>query len=294
LLGIGLASTFSMVGSVLLTLVQFTLTGPGAGDGVARLPAGDPPVWASTMIRLQPPAGPDASPAEARAVGPANGPRPDSVVAVVAREDAATHVSLMGLSETSALDYSPLTRRERWRLFMNQTVTSLGAYAPVVVTAVVAQRLRTPPEWGDNASGFGKRMALAFGTNVVKGVIQSGGAALLKQDPRFIRSGGGGFWRRAGHAVLFTVFTYDDRGRTCFGSANVASFYGSNVVSALLYPPGHHAWREGVQAANLQMAMSAAFNVLQEFWPDMRRILRRSHSLKGQPGAPASRSSRVP
>jgi hypothetical protein len=281
-----------MVGPVLLTLLQFTSTGPGAGDGVASLPAGNPPEWASTMIRLEPPADPAAD--EARAGGPVNGPRPDSVVAVVAREDAATHVSLIGFSETSALDYSPLTRQERWRLFLNQTATSPGAFAPVLATAVLAQRFRTPPEWGDNASGFGKRMALAFGTNVVQGVIQSAGDALLKQDPRFIRSATGGFWRRAGHAVLFTVFTYDDRGRTRFGAANVASFYGSSIVSALLYPPGHNAWREGVQAANLQMALSAAFNVVQEFWPDMRRLLRRSHSLKEQPKASTSSSPRVP
>jgi hypothetical protein len=235
------------------------------------------------MIRLEPPTDEDAAAAEARAVSPANGPRPDSVIAVVAREDAATHVSLIGFSETSALDYSSLTRQERWRLFLNQTATSPGAFAPVVVTAVISQRFRTPLEWGDNASGFGKRLALAFGTNVVQGVIQSGGDALLKQEPRFIRSGAGGFWRRAGHAVLFTVFTYDDRGRTRFGAANVASFYGSSIVSALLYPPGHNAWREGVQAANLQMAMNAAFNIFQEFWPDMRKLLRRAHTLKGHP-----------
>jgi hypothetical protein len=272
-----------MVGPVLLTLLQFTSTGPGVGDGVESLPTGNPPAWASTMIRIEPPTDPDTAPAGARAAGPLNGPRPDSVVAVVAREDAATHVSLIGFSETSALDYSPLTRQERWRLFLNQTATSPGAFAPVLATAVLAQRFRTPPEWGDNASGFGKRVALAFGTNVVQGVIQSAGDALLKQDPRFIRSATGGFWSRAGHAVLFTVFTYDDRGRTRFGAANVASFYGSSIMSALLYPRGHNAWREGVQAANLQMAMSAAFNVFQEFWPDMRRLLRRSHSPKGQP-----------
>ncbi len=137
-------------------------------------------------------------------------------------------------------------------------------------------------------------MALAFGTNVVQGVIQSAGDAMLKHDPRFIRSATGGFWSRAGHAVLFTVFTYDDRGRTRFGAANVASYYGSSIVSALLYPPGHNAWREGVQAANLQMAMSAAFNVFQEFWPDMRRLLRRAHSPRGQSKATTSRSERAP
>jgi hypothetical protein len=266
-----------VVGPVLFTLLQLAPTGPGAGAGVAILPAGNPPAWASALIRLEPAPGPDAASAEAHSVRSAYGPQPDSVVAVVAREEAATHVSLIGFSETSALDYSPLTRQERWRLFLNQTVTSPGAFAPVLATAVLAQRFRTPPEWGDNASGFGKRMALAFGTNVVQGVIQSAGDAVLKQDPRFIRSGTGGFWRRAGHAVLFTVFTYDDRGRTCFGAANVASFYGSSIASALFYPRGHHAWREGVQAANLQMAMSAAFNVFQEFWPDIRRAFRRSH-----------------
>ncbi|HXB56660.1 MAG TPA: hypothetical protein VN461_17965 [Vicinamibacteria bacterium] len=266
-----------MVGLALLTLLQFTPTGSGVGDGVTSLPAANPPAWASVLIRLEPPPGPDAASAEARSLCPANGPRPDSVVAVVAREEAATHVSLIGFSETSALDYSPLTRGERWRLFLNQTVTSPGAFAPVLATAVLAQRFRTPPEWGDNTSGFGKRMALAFGTNVVQGVIQSAGDAMLKQDPRFIRSGQRGFWRRAAHAVQFTVFTYDDRGRTCFGTANVASFYGSSIASALLYPPGHHAWREGVQAANLQLAMSAAFNVFQEFWPDIQRTFRRSH-----------------
>jgi hypothetical protein len=262
-----------VVGPVLFTLLQFASADPGAGDGVATLPGGNPPAWASVLVRLEP--APD--PAQSNSFGSACGPRTDSVVGVLGREEAATHVSLIGFSETSALDYSPLTRQERWRLFLNQTVTSPGAFAPVLATAVLAQRFRTPPEWGDNASGFGKRMALAFGTNVVQGVIQSAGDAALKQDPRYIRSGQGNFWRRAGHAVLFTVFTYDDRGRTCFGTANVASYYGSSIASALLYPPGHHAWREGVRAANLQLAMSAAFNVFEEFWPDIRKAFRRSH-----------------
>jgi hypothetical protein len=264
-----------VVGPVLFTLLQFAAESTGAGDGVASLPAGNPPAWASALVRLEPP--PEPAPAQSNSLRSAYGPRPDSVVAVVAREEAATHVSLIGFSATSALDYSPLTRQERWRLFLNQTMTSPGAFAPVLATAVLAQRFRTPPEWGDSASGFGKRMALAFGTNVVQGVIQSAGDAVLKQDPRYIRSGQGNFWRRAGHAVLFTAFTYDERGRTCFGTANVASYYGSSIASALLYPPGHHAWREGVQAANLQLAMSAAFNVFEEFWPDLRRAFRRPH-----------------
>jgi len=188
-----------------------------------------------------------------------------------------THVNILGLSSTSGLDYTPLTGSERWQLFLKQTFTTPGAYAPVFATSIVAQWRLEPPEWEDGFSGYGKRAASAFGTNVVQGLIQTSGNQLLKQDPRFIRRGTGGFWRRTGHAALFTFFTYNDEGKTRPGLANLASFYGSNVIAVLWYPPGHDALREGVEAANIQMAMNLGFNILQEFWPDLWRLVKHPH-----------------
>jgi hypothetical protein len=185
-------------------------------------------------------------------------------------DEQATHVSILGLSSTSNSGYRPLTSPERWRLFLNGTCCSPGAFGPVIATSIVGQLTSTPQEWGGGAVGYGKRLTSAVGTNVVQGVIQYAGNALLKQDPRFIRSGAGSFGHRMGHAVAFTFLTYNSKAETRLGTANLASFYGSSVVAILWYPPGHHAWSDGVKAANLQMGMNVVFNILQEFWPDIR------------------------
>jgi len=181
------------------------------------------------------------------------------------------HVNVLGLASTSGADYQPLNGHERWRFFLNSTVASPGAFAPVVATSLVAQLRLEPPEWDDHFDGYGKRLLSAFGTNIVQGVIQSSGNALLKTDPRYIRSAQPGFWHRAGHAVLFTTFTYNEHGKARPGIANLASFYGSNIIAVLWYPPGHHAVSEGVKTANIQMGLNLGFNVLQEFWPDIKR-----------------------
>jgi hypothetical protein len=257
-----------MVGSVaIIALLNLSPVGADSADGIETLPVATQPSWAGSLVSLEPPQAPPES--VGLVVYP---PAPD--VFRAASGNSATHVSILGFTETEAVNYRPLTGHERWELFLNSTFTTPGAYAPVLVTAAVSQLQRTPPEWGQGASGFNKRLAVAFGTNIVQGVIQTAGDALTKEDPRFVRAGTGGFWHRAQHAVLFTVFTLDDRGRTRFGAANLASFYGSSVVSALWYPRGHNALREGVRAANLQIAMNAVFNLFQEFWPDIKRAIR--------------------
>jgi hypothetical protein len=260
---------------VLIALLQVDAGGALSVDAVATLPVVDTPEWANTLIRLEAQPASNALPTGTSDVGPFS-PTQLKLEVPAPRDSGATHVSLLGLTQTPGIEYRPLTGHERWELFWNETVSSPGAYGPVVVTSIWNQITKTPPEWGSGASGLGWRAASAFGTNVVQGVIQSAGCALLKQDPRFIRIGEGGFWRRARHAVLFTALTYDDHGRTTFATGNVASFYGSDIVTILWYPPGHHALSEGLKAANFQMAMNAVFNLFQEFWPDIKRKFKRT------------------
>jgi hypothetical protein len=79
------------------------VTEAGAGDGVASLPAGIPPAWASSLLRLEPPAA--LVPAKAPDRSLTNCHQPASARALDALGDAATQVSLLGFSETSALNY---------------------------------------------------------------------------------------------------------------------------------------------------------------------------------------------
>jgi hypothetical protein len=69
---------------------------------------------------------------------------------------------------------------------------------------------------------------------------------LVTEDPRYLLSDGGGFWRRTGHAFRGTILTHTDRG--------------TETLSI---------WRLG-------SGLDFASNLASEFWPDLRRkILRR-------------------
>jgi hypothetical protein len=95
---------------------------------------------------------------------------------------------LTNTDAVSAAHYKPLNGRERWQLYLAQTYTTPGAYTGVFFDAMLDQASRQPAEWGAGAAGFSKRLAFRFGTNILQNSMQSVGAALLKEDPRYIRS----------------------------------------------------------------------------------------------------------
>jgi hypothetical protein len=174
------------------------------------------------------------------------------------------------MARVSESNYSPLTGSERWKLYLNMTYSSVGAYFTPVLTALLLDQARgTPKQWGTGASGLGRRVASRVGNSVVQGSFQAPMAAVLHEDVRYIASNQHGFKRRAEHALVYSFVTYNRQGHRTPNIAWLASFYAATAVSSAWLPGIRNPTSYTFTNATEQIAISASLNIFQEFWPEI-------------------------
>jgi len=182
---------------------------------------------------------------------------------------------ITGTGSVSGISYSPLTNEQRWQLYLNQNFKTTGAYLGMFASSIIDHVQDSPPEWGDGAAGYGKRLASRFGTNVIQGTVQAAGCAALGFDPRYVRSKSTGALSRTGHALLYTFVTLNNEGKPRPSVATLGSYYASGMMSVLWLPQRYTALGDGIRDGNRQVIYGGLFNVVQEFWPEVKRLFRR-------------------
>lgn len=170
--------------------------------------------------------------------------------------------------------YQPLTSRERWNLYAKKTYGP-EAWARDAFVSGLRQLKNEPPEWGQGAAGYGHRFGAGFARHVVRASIEYGGGALLGEDPRYERCQCRGAFPRAGHAVKSTFLARNREGERVLAAARLTGIYGSQVIALAWYPKRYTVVGDGLRWGTLSLGFNAGFNVLREFWPDLRRSLRR-------------------
>jgi hypothetical protein len=183
-----------------------------------------------------------------------------------------------GLAVAAEPSYRPLTGKERWKLYFKMTYASAGPYLSPVMTALLLDEANgTPRQWGGGFPGFGRRLASRAGNAVLEGTFQAPLAALLHEDVRYIPTTQRSFQRRAFHAVLYSFLTYNDKGHPTLNIANLIAYYASTAVTTAWLPGTQNAARYTFINASEQIALSFPLNVVQEFWPEIRRHVFRRH-----------------
>ncbi|HUQ95879.1 MAG TPA: hypothetical protein VM120_29650 [Bryobacteraceae bacterium] len=141
------------------------------------------------------------------------------------------------------------------------------------------QHLRNAPrEWGRGAAGFGRRMGTGFGRHMIRTGIQYGVSAALHEQIGYIPSGKERFRPRLQYALLSTVVTrkkITDRQTVAVG--RISSAFGAGLISRLWMPARFHTVANGVSSAGVSLGLDAGVNVFREFWPDMRKKVRRGN-----------------
>jgi hypothetical protein len=143
--------------------------------------------------------------------------------------------------------------------------------------AGISQAENSEPGYGQGAQGYGKRFGASFadGTieNYVTGAILP---SLLHQDPRFFQSGQGGFWRRTGYAVSRIVVTRTDSGSQAFNFSEVFGSAASAAISTYSYHPSADRTLSNTASVwGTQVGYDTVTIVVKEFWPDIRRKLKK-------------------
>lgn len=169
----------------------------------------------------------------------------------------------------------PLDVKDKLR-FHAESVFSPWSLAGSAAYAGVLQEIGTPEEWGQSPGAYGKRVASTVAYTAIRGTLAFGLDSTLHQDPRYLRSGTTGFWRRTAHALRGTVLTRTDRGGQTLATWRLGSAYGAAFLSNQWYPDRLNTVRLDVLQGTLQLGFDFAGNLGSEFWPDIKRkMLRR-------------------
>jgi len=180
-----------------------------------------------------------------------------------------------GKGTVSEDDYHPLTGKERWEYYFRATYWSPAAVFGAAGPALGAQIGNFPPEWGGGIKGYSRRLASEFGNNIITNSIQSGLAALIKHEPRYVRSAKKGVLKRTGHALAFVFVTYNDEGKVRPAIANLVADYGGAFAQIAWYPRRYTVRGDGVRFGNLALGFNFIANLINEFTPDIKRVFKR-------------------
>jgi hypothetical protein len=141
--------------------------------------------------------------------------------------------------------------------------------------AGILQGLDTPTEWGQGGSGYGKRLGSTMACSGIHSALAFGLDSTLHEDPRYFRSGGGGFWRRTGHTFRGTILTHTDKElRPCPSGAS-AALTGLPICPTSCIRAASTRRASDSPRVSSQFGFDLARNLASEFGPDLKRKMRR-------------------
>lgn len=173
--------------------------------------------------------------------------------------------------DPAALLYQPITRQERLDSYIEEAFASPGAVFRSAGRALGTHMGDSPPEWGQGAEGYARRLGSSFLSFTIQTSVEAGGAALLGQDPRYSPCRCRGFFKRLGWGLASNFVTYNNEGKLRPAYARMGARYASSFAELTWYPK-RYSWKDGLRGGNQQFFFGG-FNVLREFWPEIRRIV---------------------
>jgi len=167
-----------------------------------------------------------------------------------------------------------LSFHERVNVYYH-SVTSAETVAGPAFGAGITQWRDEPPEWGQGAGGFGDRFASGYGRSIIARTIRFGVAAVDHEDPRFERSHETGFLPRASFAVTHYFVPYTDAGGRIPAFSRFAGLYGAAFIANEWYPASRATTTHALLRGTTALSAGLGWNVLKEFWPDIKNVAHR-------------------
>ncbi len=167
-----------------------------------------------------------------------------------------------------------LSEEQRRQLYLQQTLTTPGAYMKRMFAAGIDQVRGAPQQWDDGWDGYVERFASREGQFITANSLAALGNAALKYEPRYDQCRCRGLWRRTGHAVVRNFITYDRSEQhlrpqlALYGGA-----FGGGLVSTAWKPHPRNGFAEGGRAMLGQAGYGALLNLFIEFAGDINRKL---------------------
>ena len=164
----------------------------------------------------------------------------------------------------------PLTPRLKIQIaFEDSFDPSAFLVAGVFAGSAMAQRQYA---FGQGMEGFAKYYGGAFADQAIGNMMTEGLFPIaLGQDPRYFPKIRGSFLSRTGYAMSREVITRGDDGKNQFNTSELLGNAVAAGISNAYYPAVNRSLSNTANKWVQQIALDSAFNVMKEFWPDVRR-----------------------
>lgn len=184
-------------------------------------------------------------------------------------------VSLFMSGETQD-QFKPFTAKERLKIYSENLFSPFHLFL-AGAAAGITHAQNTPPAWGQDAEGFGKRFANYYAIATVSDMLQMGGEDLLHEDNFYYGSGEHGIWKRMKYAVESSILARGNDGTQHFSISQLGGTAATAFLSRLWQPRTNNSAGDGAVSFGIAMATNAGVNIIREFLPDVtRRVFRRN------------------
>lgn len=150
----------------------------------------------------------------------------------------------------------------------NYAFDAFGPY-PLVgagVAAGVNQWSNAPPEWGQGATGFGKRFGSDFGIAAIGTSTRYGLAEAFREDTLYYRCQCSGPFPRLRHAVISTMTGRHGRdGHRLFSFSALASPYAGSMIAVYAWYPDRFGPKDAFRMGNYTLLANLGGNIALEF-----------------------------
>jgi hypothetical protein len=168
----------------------------------------------------------------------------------------------------------PPTMKQRREIYLEQTLTTPGAYLKRMFAAGIDQTRGAPSQWDDGWGGYAERFASREGQFITANTLAYMGNVALKYEPRYDQCRCSGFWPRTRHAIMRNFLTYNQSERQLRPQwALYGGSFGGGVLSTAWKPKPRNAFAEGSRAMAGQAGYGSLLNFFIEFSPQINRAI---------------------
>jgi len=172
----------------------------------------------------------------------------------------------------------PLTVGQKYILSLHQAF-DFSAHIGNAFSAALQQAGNGQPRYGQGWGAYGQRFAAAEGDQISSSLLIYGTLpSLLHEDPRYFRRGRGSSMARIWYAINRTFVTRTDQGTSRFNISQSLGQLISCGISTSYYPPQDRSVNRVLANWAVNLGSNSAYNVLSEYYPDVRRMLFHRHA----------------
>jgi len=174
-------------------------------------------------------------------------------------------------ADESGAAYAPLTPHEKFKVAVDDSFDPT-AFLVAGVFAGSSMAQKQYASFGQGGEGFAKYYGGAFADQAIGNMFTEALLPIaLRQDPRYFTMGKSGFFKRTGYAISREVITRNDDGKNHFNTSELLGNAFAAGISNVYYPAADRSFSNTANKWGQQIGLDAAFNIMKEFWPDVRR-----------------------